>query len=167
MVPDAWEAVHQTLHRLEQRWALPVPDASEFFAYDPLPVAEFFPTIKVASDATEGRRFLDVGCGIGTKLSLMHVLGWQVAGIDRQAHYIAAAHELVPEATLTLADIRDVKGFEADLVFMYRPGVSEKTASALERHVVERMTPGSLLFLPLREIPVEAERLAPYLWRLG
>lgn len=168
-MPDAWEAVHQTLHRLEKRWLPPIPDAHVFFAYDPLPIREFFPQIEVATAATTGRRFLDVGCGIGTKLALMHVLGWQVAGIDRHEPYIAVARELVPEATLTQADLRDVDCFDADLVYMYRPGVSEQMASALERHVIERMRPGSLLFLPTRlslPVGVDVEELAVSLWRL-
>lgn len=169
MTPDAWEAVHQTLFRLEQRWLPPYPpEADVFFAYDPLPVADFFPTIEVASSATSGRRFLDVGCGIGTKLALMHVLGWQVAGIDRHLPYLEVAHDLVPEATLTHADLRDVEMFDADLVYMYRPGVTEDTAAALERHVAQRVVPGTLLFLPTRRLPagIDAESLGAHLWQV-
>lgn len=167
--PDAWEAVHQTLHRLERRWLPPFPpDADVFYAYDPLPVAEFFPTVEVASALTSGRRFLDVGCGIGTKLALMHVLEWEVAGIDRHLPYLEIARDLVPEATLTHADLRDVESFDADLVFMYRPGVSDETAVALELHVAQRVSAGTLLFLPTRTLPegVTAERLDSHLWRV-
>lgn len=168
MTVDAWEAVHQTLFRLEQRWLPPTPDADVFFAYDPLPVAMFFPTIEVAAKETAGRRFLDVGCGIGTKLALMHVLGWQVAGIERHEPYAATARELVPEAAVTTTDLRDVELFDADLVYMYRPGVSDEMASTLECHVAERVRPGTLLFLPTRPLPsgIAAERLREHLWRV-
>ncbi len=124
-----------------------------FFAYDPLPVAIFLPGIRAASAMTAGRRFLDVGCGIGTKLALMAGLGWEVAGIDRHPPYIESALDLCPEAELTVADLRDTETFDADLVYMYRPGVSDETASALEAHVEARVRPGTVLFFPTRRSP--------------
>lgn len=147
------EALHQTLHRLERRWVLPIPNADIWFAYDPLPLALFLPGIRVAAALTSGPRFLDIGCGIGTKLALMHVLGWQTAGIDRCEHYAAAARELVPEAEVRTVNAFDIDCFDADLVYMYRPAVSDELESKLEEHVLERVAPGTVCFFPLRHVP--------------
>ncbi len=130
----------------------PLPDASVFFGYDPLPVALFLDGLLSAETYVAGRRFLDVGCGIGTKLVLMSAYGWNVAGIDRYEPYLEVAAELCPEADLRLADLRDVESFDADLVYMYRPGVSEQHAREFETHVIERLTSGTVLFLPTRDI---------------
>lgn len=158
------EALHQTFHRLESRWVPPVPPVDHWFAYDPLPLALFLPGIASATAHQTGRRFLDVGCGIGTKLALMHALGWEVAGVDRHEPYLAAAAEMVPEADLRLADLFDLDGFDADLVYMYRPAVSDRLAEEAERHVIAGMSPGSLLFLPTRTPPVDLEPIGQQLW---
>lgn len=160
------EAIHQTLHRLEQRWVFPLPDSNLFYAYSALPVAEFLPTVQEVSALTEGRRFMDIGCGIGTKLALMHVMGWRVAGLDRHGPYIESARELVPEADVIHADLREIDRFDADLVYMYRPGVSDELEEELERHVVERMTVGSLFFLPDRELDAidGMTKISRWLW---
>lgn len=143
-------AITCTLFRLEQPILPSTPDASVYFAYDPLPIADFFSGVQIAVPFTRGRRFLDIGCGIGTKLMLMHYLGWEVAGIDRHEPYVKAARKLIPEASLTCADLRDVGSFTADFVYMYRPGVSDALEDALERHVISCLTPGTVLYLPLR-----------------
>ena len=135
-----------------------------WFGYDPLPVAIFLPGIAAAEAHTTGRRFLDVGCGIGTKMALMHALGWDVSGIDRHRTYLDAAAELVPEATLACADLFDAEAFDADLVYMYRPAVTEQLAERTERHVIERMPSGALLFLPTRTPPVPLTQVAAEVW---
>lgn len=160
------EAIHQTFFRLETRWVGSLPDASVYFGYDALPIAEFLPSIQEAMRLTSGRRFIDIGCGIGTKLALMHCLGWQVAGLDRHLPYIETARELVPEADLIHADLREIDRFDADLVYMYRPGVSEELEAELERHVTERMQPANMLFLPDRDLDAidGMVKLSRWLW---
>ena len=162
------EAIHQAFHRLERRWVLPIPsEQPEFHVYDPLPVAEFLPAIETASKATAGRRFLDVGCGIGTKLALMLALGWQVAGIELRRRYVLAASELVPEASVVCADLRDVAEFDADLVYCYRPARADELETEIERYVVDRVRPSTLLFFPTRDLPDAwgLTRLDRHLWR--
>lgn len=148
------EALYQTTFRLERAWLPPTPDASEFFAYDPLPWAIFLPLVEQASSLTEGRRFLDVGCGIGTKLVTMHYLGWTVAGIERYPPYAHAARILVPEAHIQTIDVFDVDEFDADVVYSYRLGVTETTQALVEEHIAAGMRPGSVLVLPVRPDPV-------------
>lgn len=154
------EAIHQTLHRLETRWHLPIPDASIWHAYDPLPLALFLDGIRAAIRYAPGNRFLDLGCGIGTKLAFMHGIGYQVTGIDRVSHYIEAARELIQEATLIEADIFDLASFDADIIFMYRPARDDQLEDALERHVVAGMNLGAVLFLPVRPLPAGLDPVA-------
>lgn len=148
------EAIHGTLHRLEQRWnRLPIPDDPLWHAYDPLPFWDFLAGVQQASELTEGRTFLDVGCGIGTKLSMMHALGWAVAGVDHHLPYVEAARELVPEATVEHGSILEQAAFEADLVYMYRPARPLDLEIEVERYVLDRVRPGTVCFFPLRHDP--------------
>ena len=163
-----WEALYVLLHRLEHRWLPPaIPDASIYHAYDPLPLEIFLRGIRAASEHAEGRRFLDLGCGIGAKLAFMRALGWEVAGVERQADYVEIARELVPEAEITHGQIEDIDSFDADLVYMYRPAISEELELELEVHVIEHLDRGTLLFIPERvlRMPLPIEQLTPQLWR--
>lgn len=165
---DWLEAVHQTFIRLGTRWVVPPPPSPEFYDYSPWPVRDFIDAMDMAAKATEGRRFFEVGCGIGTKLALMSILGWEVTGLDRYQPYMAAAAELVPEAILVLGDMRDVEFFDADVVFMYRPAIDDQVENEMEQYLAERVAPGTVLLIP-PETPffwsLGLERLGPCLWR--
>ena len=164
MTDDEYEALYTTLHRLEQRWLPAQPDPSEFFDWDPLPLKDFLVVMRVAMAASRGRRFLDVGCGIGTKLAFMLGMGWDVAGIDRHKPYLDAAGELCPGAALTCADARDVEFFDADIVYMYGPARDEPLRTEIERHVIERIAPGTVLVVPTRKLRFGLRQLAPEVW---
>ncbi len=152
MQPREWEALYSLLHLLETRWQPnEQPDASVYHAYDPLPLEHFLKGVRIASENTEGRRFLDLGCGIGSKLAFMHYLGWKVAGVERYAGYVAQAEALIPEAEVKCCDILDIDVIAADLVYMYRPAKSDEDEEALEEHVAALMPPSSVLFLPVRQ----------------
>jgi SAM-dependent methyltransferase len=161
------EALYQATKRLETRWELPLPADNDFYIWDPLPWAHFIDGIRIASEASEGRRFLDVGCGFGTKLAYMNYLGWETAGIDKWPHYIDGARELCPFSTVTLADLFDIDIFDADVVYTYRPGRTDETQAKVEEHIVSQMPPGALLFLACRQ-PDQAlplQHIAGEIWR--
>lgn len=154
LTPAEFEAIHGLLHRLEQRWTPPAPAADVWFAYDPLPLREFLPLLRQAMALTEGRRFLDLGCGIGRNLAVAHHLGFRVSGIDQHRPYLAAAAELLPEAVLTHGNILDLNEIDADIVYMYRPARAEDLQVRIEEHVQSLLTPGSVFLLPVRPQPV-------------
>ena len=165
---DWAEAIHQTILRLGARWVPAFDGSADFYDYIPYAMRDFVSGMDMAATATEGRRFLEVGCGIGTKLALMQVLGWQVAGIDRYEPYIRSAKELVPEADFVAADMRDVPFFDADVVFMYHPAVNDDVEAAMEKHLVDSVAPGTVLFVPPETLffwSLGLERLGPHLWR--
>lgn len=160
------QAIYETMSRLERRWIDGVPDNSVWHAYDSLPVALFLPTVREASELVSGRRFLDLGCGIGTKLALMRAMGWEVAGVERHEPYAVAARDLVPEAEIRLANISEVHELEADLIYMYRPAVSLEGEERLEEHVFEKARKGTLVFLPVRRDASWPGRVSADLWRV-
>ena len=159
------EAIYQVFNRLEQRWVTPGFGDPRFWEWEGLPMAEFLRGTQEAEKRTSGRRFIDVGCGIGIKLSFMHHLGWDVTGIDHHQPYLEAAQELIPEATLIHADLREVQSYDYDLVYMYHPAIKDDLELELEHHVVERMKSGNILFLPGRYTEFEGmSHNYPYIW---
>ncbi len=148
------EAIHSVFHRLETRWHEPAHDDARH-TWDPLPFWLFLDGVRTAEPQVRGRRFLDVGCGIGTKLAIMHELGWEVAGIERHGPYVKDAQELMHERpnSITHADAFDVPVFDADLVYMYRPMKSDDDEDLLEQHVLARVAPGTVMFFPTRRTP--------------
>lgn len=164
---DIGEALYQLLSRLEAKWLPPAPPNDVFHAYDPLPLSIFLDGLPVIEEHASGRRFLDVGCGLGTKLAFMHYMGWKVFGIDRWPAYIEVAKEFVPEATLTCIDAGSVDKFDADVVYSYRPVVRDVEEWALENHIAGGMKPGALLWLPCRnaQTPVSGcEKITTDIW---
>jgi len=148
------EALHSTFHRLEQRWnTTPIPDQTVSHAWDALPFWFFLDGLRQAAELTEGRRFMDVGCGIGTKLAIAHHLGWQVSGIEKHEPYARAARDLIPEASVQVVDAFDCETFDADVVYMYRPMRSDHDQERLETHVLAHSRPGTVMFWPVRHNP--------------
>ncbi len=153
MITDAeLEAVHTFIFRLETRW-LPEeqPDTTNHHAYDSLPFWLFLEGIRPAIELASGKRFLDIGCGIGSKLAIMKQLGFDVAGIERFGPYAETARTLMDgQAEIVHANALDLDVFDADLVYMYRPMKSDEDEDRLEQHVRERVTAGTVLFFPTR-----------------
>jgi SAM-dependent methyltransferase len=161
------DAIHLVDRKLEERWTPPADPGHSFFDYSPLPLREFKDGIDTARNNTNGNRYLEVGCGIGTKLALMHHLGWEVTGIDIYQPYLDVARELCPEAKLICADMRDIQFFDADVVFMYRPGFTQEMEWALELWLADNIALGTILFLvPETEAfwRLGLEHIGPHLW---
>jgi len=168
-----WDvAIYETFSRLETRWLVNTrldldPD---FYDYNAWPMADFMASVEMVGQFVPQGRFLDVGCGIGTKLALMYSLGWEVSGLDWNQEYVFRARELLPERAdaIVVADLRDVESFDADVVYMYRPAKSDEQEEAVERHLIGHCAQGTLLILP--ETPVtsqlDLERVGPNVWRV-
>lgn len=164
------QALNLTLHRLEQKWLPPYPDNKDSYGWESLPLDSFLAGIETAKtylidrDRFWGNRlFLDVGCGIGTKLLIAHFLGWRVAGVELHAPYAEIARKLVPEASIITGDAFQHADFQADLLYMYRPRISDEGEAELEAHIASFLRPGNLWFLPHR-VPPYGTQLSNGVW---
>lgn len=141
-IHDTATTLDQTVQRLEAGWYTPHGDDTGFDLHS-LPVHEFLAGLAACG---EPGRFVDLGCGVGTKLLIAHLLGWQTHGVERHADYAAAARRLVPEATVAVGDAwqADLAGF--DVVYSYRLMVDLDAQHELNASIVKRMSPGALFF---------------------
>jgi trans-aconitate methyltransferase len=140
---DPLLAVDQTVQRLEAALFVPHGDDSGFDLHS-LPLAEFLAGMAVAG---EPGTFIDLGCGIGTKLAIAHWLGWDVTGVERHSDYAAVARKVVPEAKVYVGDAWTFEGLAAfDIVYSYRLMVDLARQDELNSSIVAQMRPGTLFF---------------------
>lgn len=161
VVHDPTLALDQTLTRLEAGWFTPHGDDTGFDLH-PLPMREFLAGMAACG---EPGRFIDLGCGVGTKLLVAHLLGWAVVGVERHADYADAARRLVPEATVVTGDVLDVSLDGFDVVYSYRLMVDLDAQHELNRRIVARMRPGALFFCAGSD-PVGLEPVGLSVWRV-
>lgn len=138
-----------------------------FYGYEPLPLAPFIAALEIARSLIPNGRFLDVGCGIGTKLLLAHYLGWaDVTGVELRPEYAGPARRLMPEATIVEADAFGWDGYnEFDVVYSYRLCVPDDLEIALEERIASLCRPGTLLILPMG-LTKPGVSVAPDVWRV-
>lgn len=154
-------ALDQTIVRLESALFVPHGDDSGYDLHS-LPMPEFLAGLDVCG--TPGR-FVDLGCGIGTKLLVAHLLGWDVAGVERQADYVATARRLVPEAEVVHGDVSTIDLRAFDVVYSYRLRVDLEEQRQLNAQIIGRMRSGALFFCAGSE-PPEGEYLGCSVWRV-
>lgn len=112
------------------------------FGWLPYPIASFITYLSDAVQEATGPRFLDAGCGPGTKLVIAEALfGLQVAGLEIVPAYVAQARARGLRVGLT--DARTWQGYgSADIVYFNRPVAEQE---AFEKHVMENMRRGGVL----------------------
>jgi len=161
------EAIHRTIQRLEMAWVPDVLDHPVFKPYQVLPVAMLLDALRDAEPSARGRRFLDIGCGVGTTLLLVHLMGYQVSGFDRVPEYIDQARRLVPEADVWVADLFNVEEFDADIILMAHPCEDEEVEREAEEHVIERASEGTILITPGSVVQPGASYINGYVTKVG
>jgi protein-L-isoaspartate O-methyltransferase len=164
---DPLLAVADLVDRLERGWyAAEAWDGSDTHPYTPYPLPEFLAGLDAAIKAAPGPRYLEVGCGIGSKLVIAANLGLDVTAIESRERYAAVARHLCPAAVIEIADARGwgrYGGF--DMIYCYRPIVSEAGEAALEADITAQAKTGSVLFLPDRHVEVTGWRqVAEFVW---
>lgn len=137
-----------SLEFLEEQWAAHEPsDDERFLPFLPYDLNRFRDYLERTLALFTPKRFVDIGCGIGTKLLLVQrERGIPVFGIDRVPRYVAEARSLGVHAEV--ADAFEWDGYQAgDLVYMYRPCEHWDDQLSLERVIRERLKRGSVLWL--------------------
>jgi len=112
------------------------------FGWLPYSIANFILYLSDAVMYAPGPKFLDVGCGPGTKLIVAEALfGLQVAGIEIVPEWAHQAR--LSGLRVQCWDARTWEGYrEADIVYHNRPVDPQEP---FERHVMEHMRSGAVL----------------------
>lgn len=116
--------------------------------YIAAPPSLFIATLKEIATLTRGRRFLDVGSGLGSKLVLAKLLGFQPSGIEVVPEYVAFSRKLI-ECPVVEADAFTFADWHRfDVIYCYRPFVELPREQLLERRIVEGMRMGQIVWFP-------------------
>jgi SAM-dependent methyltransferase len=115
----------------------------------PFQPAEFLGIMFDVVAETNGPMFLDVGCGIGTKMQLAEeIYRLKVGGIEIDSEMADQAKARWPEAVWNwdaLAPLAAPLYRHADIVWLYRPFRDESHETLLEETVTRAMKPGAIL----------------------
>jgi SAM-dependent methyltransferase len=124
------------------------PVTTPWMPYQP---ADFIGILWECLPELTGNRFIDVGCGPGTKMQIAGSLfGMEVHGIEiDRAMAVEAAKSLAGTgARVECADALAVhpgRWAPYDFIWLYRPFRSAMQESVLEGHIIEGMKPGAIL----------------------
>ncbi len=91
------------------------------------------------------RRFLEVGCGIGTKTEIARLLGFQATGFDLDPRYLSLARNLFPENRFLEGNALDFDYCGFDFIYWHTPLASEEWMVRLEQRALCSMTVGAYL----------------------
>lgn len=113
--------------------------------YMPFSWPDFIALVAEALPETPGDRFLEIGCGCGSKMLLADaVFGLNTQGIERVPEYVKAARE--HGLIVTEADALAWDGYgDFDLVYFNRAFADQRMQQQLEEHVWESMKPGAVV----------------------
>lgn len=115
-------------------------------------------------------KFVDVGCGIGSKLILANdlSLGVDLVGIEIETSYAEVARKLVPSADIRCQDAMTVDYSEFDVIYFYCPFRDLKKERALEEHIVNTAKSGAYILanagVSLLPYPVHLYSSLEYVW---
>lgn len=141
----------------------PQYDTECFYGYNVLPLWEFFAGLEGIEPAGS---FLDLGSGLGTKLFLARMLGWErIVGVEHDPRLVQLARSLVPEAEIHQADAStwDCSGY--DLIYTFRLCLSLTVQDELGDHIAGTADPGTLVFYCGADFNY-GERINDWVWRL-
>lgn len=152
---DPMQAMGEVVDRLQSRWVPEIEESEEYFDWEPLSEWEFFAGLGVVhkhvvetQHCWPEMRFMDVGCGIGTKLLLARWSGYaEIVGLERRPEFADVARVLAPEAKVVVADAFDYTYGGFDVVYSFRLCRDLERQHELTRHIVASMSKGAYLFL--------------------
>jgi protein-L-isoaspartate O-methyltransferase len=110
--------------------------------------------ICLAQNPQRGLRFLDVGCGGGTKVFAATRFFRQADGIEYDQGYADAARSTLQTIGASTSKIfhADATTFEAyadyDVIYFYRPLQTDALLDMMEQHIIGQARPGTILVAP-------------------
>lgn len=147
--PAELAAIIRTATEMERAWQnkvnQPSHERQRYAPWLPFQIYEYIPLVAEALPETDGNRFLEIGCGIGTKMLLTHELfGLDVSGIERNEEYAAAARRL--GLNVAVADALTWNGYDAfDLIWFNRVFRDVAAEADLEARVWSMARPGAVI----------------------
>jgi SAM-dependent methyltransferase len=168
--PIFQEAAQQLVTHLETAFTPPFPDDEQvWYPYQPSAVVEFYDSIdRVRRLLGEGRyRFLDVGSGIGSKLFLADILGFEAEGIERYAPYVEVSLSLYPKLRATCVNAEEFTAYaDFDVVHCNGLALDLEHQQQINRLIMGRMRPGALYWFSSDPAPDWSEPVADRIWRV-
>jgi trans-aconitate methyltransferase len=120
-------------------------DDHRFLPWMPFSWPEFVSMVAEAMPEMAGDRFLDVGCGPGTRMLLaQEIFGLDVKGFDRVPEYVSSAR--LYGLNVTCEDALEYKDYGSfDLIWFNRPIRDRELQFRLEAKIWEEMAPGAVV----------------------
>lgn len=151
-------ALQELIQVLETRWLPETEEIEGSYAWESLPMQEFIPGLEESLVVPPGK-FLDVGCGIGSKLLVAQSYGFQVSGLEVRPEYVSVARIICPNADVILGDAMEFTRYgEYDFIYCYRPFKEDSKEDQLEDRIIAQMKSGAWVFLPHRNWLPQTER---------
>src|SRR5260370_21564904 len=157
--------VIRTAARLENDWRQKTTqddaDRGTYLPFMPFQLPAFAGLLYEAMAEAPGDRFLDIGCGPGSKMLIaQEIFGLYAFGIDRVPEYVAAAAGLALD--VSEADALSWYNYGAfDLIWFYRPMADPALQARLERKVWDDMAPRAIVPCANLESPPPAFLTGP------
>ena len=110
-------------------------------------------------------RFVDVGCGGGSKLLLASRYFTRADGIEFDRGYVGSARRLVEACRLPKSEVFEANALEFDqydqydVVYFYQPMKDPELLQELERIITSSVRPGTVLVAPYPSFATRAEDL--------
>lgn len=158
MINAAMQALFELSNPQAQATAIP---GQQSYSDIPLSGAHFFELIDAAQRIllAQGHagpmRFLDMGCGGGSKVVAALGAFEDARGADFNPAYVTAAHTFLTQLGLDTGLIEQADALtydrygEFDVIYFYRPLKSPDLAARMEARVVEQARPGAVIVAPL------------------
>ena len=136
---------------IEHSWLMrnQVSHTSPMLGWMPFQLADFAAMMVDVVQEAEGTKFLDVGCGPGTKVAMARLLfGLDASGIEIDTKMALEAAFLLTEGEVYNGDaLYWDDGFysQFDILWLYRPFRSADLETRLEDRIRTEMKPGAIL----------------------
>lgn len=135
------------IHNMECSRLPPEPDVGDQYSWVPFPCNNFVDLLIDAFFVTgqdRSKTFLEIGCGIGTKVMLADVL-FDASGFDIEEEYLDTARKIGCKKVFA-ADAMDFEGYgDYDVLYYYAPFKEEVLQKRFENRLYAQMKPGQVL----------------------
>lgn len=132
-------------------------DKSGEYGYISLHYDSFMKQMEVMKGCVEHDKkveFVDVGCGIGSKLAYIKNIGYgypsfNLHGIEITPEYAEVAKKLVPTANIIIGNALEQDYSKYDVIYFYCPLRDHKLETQLEKRIITTSKPGAIIMANL------------------